>query len=407
MKQTSSEHLEAFFEKVKTISFIDRIFFWKDVRNLSYEAFDEYKKTDDRIHTLDEKIQKLEEANRELDKDIKREKDALKKTEREIVELKAKHEALNDKNLETEKELVHFKKMEKKNQEEYEKKVAELNQLKGQLDADRLRIQAERETEIKERFEAMKATWRTHEGHVEQEMREICRRHDIEYVDREKLPFKGKPDNTVKICDEYIVFDAKSPQGEDLENFPRYIRQQAEAAKKYAQEKDVKKEIFLVVPQNTLENLEEHFFNMADYNVYAISAESIEPIMLSLAKIEEYEFAEKLSPEDRDTICRTIAKFAHTTKRRIQIDSFFCNEFINILNNCSNLPQEILEKAVQYEKSDKLNAPVEKRAKLISAPELKKDVKQLKLRAKTQEIDTDADFSPLNSIPVERKESEE
>lgn len=406
MKQPSSEHLEAFFDKVKTISFIDRIFFWKDVRDLSYSAFEEYKKTDSRISSLDDKIKALEEANRELDKDVKREKETLKKTEKEITELKVKHESLNDKNLETEKELAHFKKMEKKNQEEYEKKVAELNQLKGQLDADRLRIQGERESEIKERFERMKATWKTHENNVEQEMREICRRHNIDYVDKEKLPFKGKPDNTIKICDEYIVFDAKSPQGEDLENFPKYIRQQAEAAKKYAQEKDVKKEVFLVVPQNTLDRLEEHFFNMADYNVYAISTESIEPIMLSLAKIEEYEFAEKLSPEDRDMICRTIAKFAHATKRRIQIDSFFCNEFINILNNCSNLPQEILDKAVQYEKSDKLNPPIEKRAKLISGPELKKDVKQLKLRAKTQEIDTDADFSPLESIPVEKKEVE-
>ena len=46
----------------------------------------------------------------------------------------------------------------------------------------------------------------------------------------------------------------------------------------------------------------------------------------------EYEFAEKLSPEERDNICRIIGKFAHTTKRRIQIDQFFANEFLDTLS---------------------------------------------------------------------------
>jgi hypothetical protein len=42
----------------------------------------------------------------------------------------------------------------------------------------------------------------------------ICSRHTFDYV--EKVPFKGDPDNTVSICGEFIIFDAKSPKGEDL-----------------------------------------------------------------------------------------------------------------------------------------------------------------------------------------------
>ncbi len=61
---------------------------------------------------------------------------------------------------------------------------------------------------------------------------------------------------------------------------------------------------------------------MADYNVYIITKDSLEPIIIALKKIEEYEFADKLSPEERDNICRVIGKFAHTTKRKIQIDQF-------------------------------------------------------------------------------------
>ena len=62
---------------------------------------------------------------------------------------------------------------------------------------------------------------------------------------------------------------------------------------------------------------------MGDYDVYIITKDSLEPIIMSLQKIESYEFADKLSPEERDDICRINGQFAHTTKRRIQIDQFF------------------------------------------------------------------------------------
>ena len=444
----SFDNLRRFFDRVKSIGIVERIFGWGVVVSLSYDAYNEFKSFESATNELRTSVNSEKHSNSLLNQNLEHQKSETTRLERELEDLNRKYESVSaahntaqttvskyktseegkqkqldglqkkyeeldfryseliKTNKEREKEIARHNATEEDREKQYNEKVTNANQLILQLEGDRQKVRQERESEIAERFEKMKDTWKTHEHNVEQAMREICRKHNIEYVDKEKMPFKGKPDNTIKICEEYIIFDAKSPQGEDLENFPKYIRQQAEAAKKYTQEKSVKKEVFLVVPQNTLDRLEEHFFNMADYNVYAISSESIEPIMLSLAKIEEYEFAEKLSPEDRDAICRTIAKFAHATKRRIQIDTFFCNEFIGILNNCNNLPEEILEKAVQYEKSDKLNPPIEKRAKLISDSELKKDVKQLKLQAKSQEIDTDADFSPLNSIPVEKKDGE-
>lgn len=47
----------------------------------------------------------------------------------------------------------------------------------------------------------------------------------------EKLPFKGEPDNAIKINDEYIIFDAKSPSGDDFSNFSNYLKNQAENTK--------------------------------------------------------------------------------------------------------------------------------------------------------------------------------
>ena len=53
--------------------------------------------------------------------------------------------------------------------------------------------------------------------------------------------------------------------------------------------------------------------------VFIVTKDSLEPIILSLKKIEDYEFADKLSPEERDNICRvTDGTFSHA--KQIQID---------------------------------------------------------------------------------------
>ncbi len=78
-----------------------------------------------------------------------------------------------------------------------------------------------------------------------------------------------------------------------------------------------------VVPENTLSHIGGFVYHLADYQVFIVATNSLEPILLSLKKIEDYEFVDELSPEDRENICRILGKFAHLSKRRIQIDAFF------------------------------------------------------------------------------------
>lgn len=310
---------------------------------------------------------------------------------------------INEK-IDKEKLLSSFQKADQQKQEQYEHKITELNSLKNQLDTDRIRLQQEREDEIKIQFERMRATWKDHENKVEEAIRGICSRRQIEYLDKEQIPFKGKPDNAIKIAEEYIIFDAKSPSSDDLENFPTYIKNQTEQLKKYVKEKDVNKSLFLVIPTNTIDVIEQFFYNLAEYQVFIVTLDTLEPVIMSLKKIEDYEFAEQLSPEERENICRVIGKFAHATKRRIQIDSYFCGEFINILNNCESLPDDILEKTQDFEKSDKMNPPLEKRAKLISPTQLKKDVRRIKQEAEAQDIDVIVSGSVMEALPLYKTE---
>jgi hypothetical protein len=119
---------------------------------------------------------------------------------------------------------------------------------------------------------------------------------------------------------------------------------------------------------------------MGDYNVYVITIDSLEPIILSLRKIEEYEFAEKLDPNDRDNICRIIGKFMHATKRKMETDFYFNKHFVSIIKKAEiDLPEEMLEKVVKFEVSEKLNPPMEQRVKKISILDLEKNTKNAKL----------------------------
>lgn len=284
----------------------------------------------------------------------------------------AKIAELQEKLMTAEKSVTEFENSEEQRLEVYRRDVEQLNALHLQLETDRLRTLAEREAEIKREFEEMKLTWAIHEDKVEESLRNICSLSRVEYVDKEQVHFRTKPDNAIKICGELVVFDAKSPESDDLRNFPKYIRDQADAVKKYVKEDGVRREVFLVVPSNTIQVLDTLYYNMAEYDVYVVTLDSLMPLVRNLKKIEDYEFAEQLSPEDRDNICRVMGKLVHAAKRRIQVDAFFCNDVMATLASCGNLPDDVQGKVLDYEKSDKMNPPMEKRSKVISETELKR-----------------------------------
>jgi hypothetical protein len=475
MDNPNFENLRRFFERIKNVGFFERIFSWKSIVSLGYDAFGEYQRLLTHVQEKDAEISGLALRNRELSQNMEyqqqqvtrlhkellteqlksqslNEKITEKERERatiaeaqvnseehilrlkgEMVTLAAKNEELqarinerenmagglvaadkknqqsiaqlkedlsafqgnydqlNSRFIEAQKTIVEFRQREEERIRQHDARVTELMSLKKQLEDDRLRVQAERDEEIRSEFAVMEQTWKKHEEAVEQSLRSICQRHTIDYCDKEQFPYNGKPDNAVMILDQFVIFDAKSPKNPDeLSNFPQYIKSQAEAAKKYLKGLDVRKEIFLVVPANTVEYIEEFHYDLADLHVYVVTHDCLEPLILALRKIEEYEFAEKLSPEDRENICRVIGKFAHATKRRIQIDNYFSNEFIDLLQSCDHLPDEIKQKVLEIELAEKMNPPIEKRKKKIPIQELEHDVKVIGKEAEAREIDVTA-----------------
>ena len=299
-------------------------------------------------------------------------------------------------------ENIFLKKEEENRNETLRKSIESTNTLQESLTKEKERLNDERVKETEDRLEKMKWTWGEHEKDVENHLQLICRNHVIKYISQEDFPHpRNKPDNCIEIMDQLIVFDAKSPANDDLRNFPKYIKLQTESLKKYAKHDDVKKDLFLVIPSNTLKVINQFTYNIGDYNVYIITKDALEPIILSLKKIEEYEFADKLSPEERDNVCRIIGKFAHTTKRRIQIDQFFAEEFLDTLNKAgTQLPRDILKSVIDFENAEKLNPPMEKRKKQILTSDLKakseKIKKEIELR-NIPDISTQIEFKEDNN----------
>jgi hypothetical protein len=443
------DKLQLFFDNIKTISFWQRLFGWKTLRQLSYEAYEEFTSLLSSVGELGEEsaeatnaVSSLKAENEHLKSDLQAIKsdlehakeglkaasekiselgasiaskdEAIRQTEKrntdldkELSLLKQKMDQLANRQSELEQENAAFKEGENNRIQEHEKKMTLLT---GEIERVRNERQREKDNALREateKFERMGQTWAKHQEDTKKAIKMICQKHTVDYVD--KVPFKGTPDNTIRIAEEFVIFDAKSPAKDDLQNFPNYIKNQADAVKKYVNQENVRKEVFLVIPSNTTEVIKQFTYNMGDYTVYVVTLDALEPLILSLKRIEAYEFVHQLSPEERENICRIVGKFAHIAKRRIQIDHFFAWEFLDVLTKCkADLPKEILEKVIEFEKAEKLNPPQERRAKQILTKDLQSDSDKIQREAEAKAIIFPPSLqSDLRTLPLYEEDKTE
>lgn len=408
------ESLKNLFDRLKSLSLWDRVFRFKSVTDLSFEAYKDVVALQQEVAAASEETSRAQtEANKSLS-EVASLKAKLEARDNTLSEIKIEHaraqqqiQDLQNDLLTLNKKVSHFESQRERREEAHNEKINSFLEAKNQVDGERRALQEQREKAIQERFERMKAQWARHETEVEEVIKNICKRHQVEYIDKEKTPFRGKPDNTVLICGEYIIFDAKSPQGDDLKNFAKYVQTQAEQTKKYAKQENVKSDLFLVVPANAIHAVSQYHYNFADHTVFVITVDALEPILLSLKKIEDYEFAESLSPDERDNICRVLGKLLHASKRRIQVDAYFWQEFLNTFTGLNTLPSEFRDKVLQFEQSTKINPPQEKRVKRISEKEMREDIKLLEQDAMGKGINVgEIKMDVIETVPLYTKSNE-
>ncbi|MFM7671989.1 MAG: hypothetical protein ACKO6Q_05275 [Bacteroidota bacterium] len=364
--------LKHFLQEVNSIGFWGRIFGWGRIKRMLVDALSELQLL---VDVRDKYYRELEVSRREHDQATI----LLQSTERKVNELERDKDVLEsqladlrERHREQDRDLIELRKTNDLRQSEHQQSLNAFSDLKNGLMEDRRReVELQRAQDLAKQ-ERLRETWQRHQTDTKNKIRLLCERHTVQYV--EKVPFRGEPDNTVLICNEYVVFDAKSPANDKHENFPNYLRLQAEAASKYADKEQVRSDIFFVVPSNVLEQLSHTVYEFAKHRVFVISLDTIEPVMLSLKKIEEYEFAEQMSPEDRENVCRAIGRFLHLIKRRLQVDNFFSKEALSLASDCESLlPADIIEEMIRMERAMILNPPQERSGKEISLGALQKE----------------------------------
>ncbi len=368
MKGTT-ENLQRFFETVANLSFWRRLFAWRPVRALSYEAFKEFGLL---LEPADRRAEEFERTSARLslaENELGHAKDQIRFYENERGESRSTGEQLRATIGSLNQELALLRERDQQRESQTQTAVTALRAIQDQIAADRSAELDTREAEARDRIERMRKTWRDHEQLVRERIKLLCQRHTVEYVD--VVPFRGSPDNTLLFGDDYVVFDAKSPANDDLRNFPAYLKSQAEAARKYAKEEKVRRDVYFVVPSQALPSLQSFVYNFQDHDVFIVSVDSLEPIILSLRRIQDYALAEQLNPEDRENIVRIIARFMHMAKRRVQVDAFFSRQFLDALSAAeTELDGELLSEIRDSERSLKLNPPQDQRTKLLTREEL-------------------------------------
>jgi len=365
--------IKQIIEEVNSIGFWKIIFRWTSIKNWLVNIFLDLQKV---TETAEKEHLDLEAANRDLVQ-LRTAKESIENRVNDLQQDKAVQTAeltsLRNQLRQLESENSQLKSTDEKRYIDHQKSLETLTVFQNGILAEKEMMKNEQQSKVLARLENQKQTWQRHQQDVENKMRLLCEKHTIEYVDT--VPFKGDPDNTVMISNLFQVFDSKSPRGEDLSNFTTYLNKEAQNAKKYAEKKDVRSDIFFVVPSNTLEILTQTVYVFEKHCVYVIPAEALEPVLISLKKIEDYEFIGQFTPEDRENICRIIGRLVHNIKRRVQIDISLGKETMSLASDCEKLlPEEIVKEVLLIERAIKVNPTRELKGKEIPLEELKEDL---------------------------------
>lgn len=290
--------------------------------------------------------------------------------------------------------------------DEMKKTVATLTLAHDELNREKAEIRANEERRREEALEKRKLNWINHENAMIEQLKNLCKRLEIVYHDKKSFPLLRKPDFAIEVAGQFVVLDAKAPADpERPENFYDYLKRQAEGLEKYLKQEGVRKDGFLVVPTDSLPFLQERFFyEIGASKVYVVTPESLEPALRLLLKIEEYDILQALGPEAQDDIATFIGQASRMIKRRVQIDHFMSDKFIELLTSGDSLPEEILKKAQSKEKNFHLNPPKLDRGKPLSREDLEKRQSQVGYLVDRLEINQDLDDDVLEKIPLERLE---
>ncbi|MEY3948391.1 MAG: hypothetical protein RL512_1202, partial [Bacteroidota bacterium] len=307
-------------QQITAISYWGVVFGWKRLRSEILDALFEIQKLIDFGEQIRSQLETAQRTLHQAETQLASVQQRINEINQDKAQYSAELTSLRDHNRSLSTEVTQLKKTDEVRYVEHQKSLQTLAELKDRVAEEQRQEKESKQAAELERLAILSRNWQHHQQDVKNKIMLLCEKYTIQYV--HDVPFKGNPDNVLLICQQYAVFDSKSPRGEDLKNFPTYVTKEAYAATKYAEKKDVRPDIYFVVPSNTLEELKQTVYEFEKHRVIIIPTEALEPVLMSLKRIEDFEIVEQLSPEGREAVCRIVGRLIHNIKRNVQVDLY-------------------------------------------------------------------------------------
>ena len=332
-------------------------------------------------------LNKIREASSDEDK-MQELKNDLSKTKDRIIELEANGKSMYDqyKSMESEHKATikerdnlttrvsKYEESEERREKQSQDSIGKLESAKEALGDEKKRIRHEDEERLTQEKETWDRMWNDHEQNVIALMNELCKKPQLSFAtyDNKNLPegFHGqlKPDFLIAFLKQYVIFDPKVSRSGDIN---AYIRNQVQkTAEKVKGNDQIFPTIFLIVPTEAISQMKNLQFYEEGYHFFIISPEAIAPILASFKRIETYEFAEQMDPQERENIIDTLAAFDSHISQRNAADFLLMQHGLQTLDKAQSLNPDIAkEVAMRKIKTRNLNLNTAEHKQLTANPE--------------------------------------
>ena len=306
---------------------------------------------------------------------------------------------------ELEKQLNSYQANETQDRKNTDRKISDLDNARTALAEERQRVLEDEQSAKEDAEKNRNRIWALHEDSAKSLMHEIFQKSEISFstFDNTNLPDgfdpKFKPDFMLKLLGQYVIFDPKYSQSQNLES---YIKSQVQSTAKKIRTSssfnDIYKTVFFVIPDIGLQELKETHYVERGFSFFVISVEAFEPIVRTLKRLEDYDLADKYDPQERENIVNVLATYDQHIRQQNATNILTTIRGLKVMAEKSTIPEDVVQ-AIELRRSklrtEQLSSAQLK--KLIANPELQaKEILAL-IEPKQPEIETQ-DLSDAESI---------
>jgi len=279
-----------------------------------------------------------------------------------------------------EKQLAKHEAHKEQLEQKHEDRMAKLNSAEKAMLDEKARIRHDDEERLAKEEAERDRMWAEHEISVVSLLTDLCKKPQYAFTsyDNTALPeeegFKGhfKPDFIISFLEQFVVFDAKVSKSE---NISKYIQDNVKSTAKKIKNKDnIYPTVFFVIPSEAMSELKQTAYYEDGFTFYAVSPEALAPILAIFKKLETYEFAQEMDPQERENIIDLLAHLDFHISTRNTVDYHLLQHGLETLSKAEKVDPELAkEVAVKKAKIRHLNLSGADHKELTDNPELVKE----------------------------------